>query len=116
MDLAAAALPVSLGTDSPVIPENPWWVLHHFTTRETLSAGAVGGEQAVSRMEALRAMTRGYAWLTFREDRTGSLEPGKLADFVVSSEDYLACPDPCLESMEALMTVVGGEVVHDRLR
>jgi len=33
-----ADIPVSLGTDSPVVPYDPWWVLHHFTTRETISA------------------------------------------------------------------------------
>ena len=48
-----AEIPVSLGTDSPVVPYDPWWVLHHFTTRGTISAGVVGRDQAVSRLEAL---------------------------------------------------------------
>lgn len=114
-DYLDAGVEISLGTDSPVIPENPWWVLHHFTTRGTMSAGVAGGDQRVSRMEALRAATLGYARLTFSEDRRGSLEPGKLADLVVLAEPYLTCPDPCLETMEVEATMVGGEVVHGAL-
>lgn len=109
-----AGIPVSLGTDSPVVPYDPWWVLHHFTTRGTISAGVMGGDQRVSRIEALRAMTEGYAYLTFSEDRRGTLEVGKLADLAVTAESYLDCADPCLETMQVDMTVVGGRVVWER--
>jgi predicted amidohydrolase YtcJ len=114
-DYLDAGIPVSLGTDSPVVPENPWWGLHHFTTRQTISAGVMGEDQKISRMEALRANTMGFARLTFDEDRKGSLEPGKLADLVVTSDDYLSCPDPCIENMEAELTMVGGQVVYSTL-
>ena len=109
-----AGVPVSLGTDAPVVPYDPWWVLHHFTTRSTISAGVVGEDQFVSRMEALEAMTLGYAWLTFSEDERGTLDVGKLADLVVTQEDYLQCEDPCLESMEVDLTVLGGRIVWER--
>jgi len=109
-----AGVPVSLGTDAPVVPYDPWWVLHHFTTRSTISAGVVGEDQFVSRMEALEAMTLGYAWLTFSEDERGTLDVGKLADLVVTQEDYLQCDDPCLESMEVDLTVLGGSIVWER--
>ena len=71
-----AGIPVSLGTDSPVVPYDPWWVLHHFTTRETISGGVVGGGQRVTRLQALQAATEGYAYLTFAEDERGTLEVG----------------------------------------
>lgn len=109
-----AGVPVSLGTDSPVVPYDPWWVLHHFTTRGTISAGVVGADQAVSRQQALRAATEGYAYLIFAEDERGTLAPGKLADLVVTAESYLDCPDPCLESMRADLTMVDGRVVWER--
>lgn len=109
-----AEVPVSLGTDAPVVPYDPWWVLHHFTTRGTISAGTIGEGQRVSREEALRAATEGYAWLTFQEDERGRLAEGMWADLIVTAEDYLACPDPCLETMEVDMTVVGGRVVWTR--
>lgn len=109
-----AEVPVSLGTDSPVVPYDPWWVLHHFTTRGTISAGVVGADQKVTRLEALRAATAAYAYLTFSEDELGTLEVGKLADVVVTAENYLTCPDPCLEAMLVDLTVVGGRVVWER--
>ena len=109
-----AEIPVSLGTDSPVVPYDPWWVLHHFTTRGTISAGVVGRHQAVSRLEALSVATAGYAYLTFSEDERGTLEVGKLADLAVTAEDYLTCPDPCLETMRVDLTVVGGRIVWER--
>jgi hypothetical protein len=109
-----AGVPVSLGTDAPVVPYDPWWVLHHFTTRGTISAGVVGEDQRVSREEALRAATAGYAHLVFDEDERGTLESGRLADLVVIADSYLECPDPCLETMEVDLTVVGGRVVWER--
>ena len=109
-----ADIPVSLGTDSPVVPHDPWWVLHHFTTRETISAGVFGADQRVTRLEALRAATEGYAYLTFSEDERGSLEVGKLADLAVTAMDYLTCADPCLESMQVDLTVVGGRIEWER--
>jgi len=109
-----AGIPVSLGTDSPVVPYDPWWVLHHFTTRGTISAGATGIDQAVTRREAISAATEGYAWLTFSERDRGALRPGMYADLIVTAEDVLACPDPCLETMLVDLTLVGGRVVWER--
>ena len=55
-----AGIPISLGTDSPVVPYDPWWVLHHFTTRETISAGVVGEGSA---HYARRGAPRGHGRL-----------------------------------------------------
>jgi len=109
-----AGIPISLGTDSPVVPWDPWWTLHHFTTRGTITAGVVGAEQSITRREVVRAATEGYAYLTFEESLKGTLEVGKLADLVVVADDLLECADPCLETMQVDLTVVGGEVVYDR--
>jgi predicted amidohydrolase YtcJ len=109
-----ADVPVSLGTDAPVVPYDPWWVLHHFTTRGTISAGVMGEGQRVSREAALRAMTEGYAWLTETEGTRGTLAPGMLADLVVTGENYLDCEDPCLETMLVDLTMVGGRIVWQR--
>lgn len=109
-----ADIPVSLGTDAPVVPYDPWWMLHHFTTRGTISAGVLDDAQAVDRLSALRAATEGYAYLVFAEDERGTLEEGKQADLIVTTESYLECPDPCLETMEVDLTVVDGRIVWER--
>jgi predicted amidohydrolase YtcJ len=51
------------------------------------------------------------AWLTMEEGTKGSIEPGKLADLVVLSEDPLTCPAPRLRDAKVLATLVGGKVV-----
>lgn len=79
----------------------------------------VGGDrvlrqsQTITREEALIAHTRANAYLIFREDEVGSIEPGKLADLVVLDRDYLTVPADELADTHALMTLVGGRIVHD---
>lgn len=109
-----AGIPTSLGTDAPVVPYDPWWVLHHFTTRGTISAGVIGEDQRVSREEALRAATEAYGYLTFTEGDRGTLAPGMLADLAVTSASYVDCPDPCLEDMQVDLTMVDGRIVWER--
>jgi predicted amidohydrolase YtcJ len=106
-----AGIPVSLGTDTPVVPYPPLWVLYHFVTRDTISAGVMGEDQKVSREEALRAMTQGGAALTFEESSKGTLEKGKLADLVVLDEDILTCAPERIRDMGIALTMVGGRVV-----
>jgi predicted amidohydrolase YtcJ len=108
-----AGLPVSLGTDSPVVPYPPLWGIYHFVTRQTISGGALGADQRITREEALRAITMGYAWLTSEENVKGSIAPGKLADFVVLSGDIMTCPEKQIEQLQVVTTVVGGRVVFE---
>jgi predicted amidohydrolase YtcJ len=109
-----AGIPVSLGTDTPVVPYPPLWVLYHFITRDTISVGVMGEDQKVSREEALRSMTLGGAALTFEEDLKGTLETGKLADLVVLDEDILTCEPDRIRDMGVSLTIVGGRVVFRR--
>jgi hypothetical protein len=109
-----AGLPVSGGSDSPVIPYAPFWVMYHFVTRDTISGGVFGSEEGVSREEALRLLTINNARLMFEEKEKGSIEAGKLADLVVVSDDILTCPPERLRATEALLTMVGGKVVYQK--
>jgi predicted amidohydrolase YtcJ len=109
-----AGIPVSLGTDTPVVPYPPLWVLYHFITRDTISAGVMGEDQKVSREEALRAMTLRGAALTFEENLKGTLEPGKLADLVVLEEDILTCEPERIRDMGISLTMVGGKIAYRR--
>jgi predicted amidohydrolase YtcJ len=99
------------GTDSPVVPYPPLWTMYHFISRDTISGGVLGPDQKITRAEALRLSTADNAYLTFEEKTKGSIEPGKLADFVVLGEDILTVPERRIEQMKVLMTVVGGKTV-----
>ena len=103
---------VAAGTDAPVVPYPPLWTLYHFVSRDTISGGVLGGDQRITRAQALRIATMGNARLTFEEDTKGSIEPGKLADFVLLAEDLMAVPDKRITQMKVLMTVVGGKTVY----
>jgi predicted amidohydrolase YtcJ len=108
-----AGLLVAGGTDSPVVPFNPFWELYHFASRDTMSAGVYGADQKVtSRTQLLRLITINYAVLIGEEDRRGSIEPGKLADFAVLTDDFLTVPVDAIPKMKALLTVVGGKEVY----
>ena len=103
---------VAGGTDSPVIPYNPFWSIYHFITRDTISDGVYGPQERITREEALRVYTINNARLTFEESLKGSLEPGKLADLVVLSADYLTVPEKAIESLKPVATMVGGRFVY----
>jgi predicted amidohydrolase YtcJ len=109
-----AGLPVSSGTDSPVVPFPPLWTLYHFVTRDTITGGVLGADQHVSRQEAIRMATINNAWLTFEEQTKGSLETGKLADLIVLSENPMTCTEHKLRDAEVLLTMVGGKIVYER--
>ena len=63
-------------------------------------------------MEALRCATMNGAYLTFDEEKKGSLEPGKLADIAVLSADPLTVPEEAIRDITADMTMVGSNVVY----
>jgi hypothetical protein len=71
-------------------------------------------EEALTREQAIRFYTINNAHLLFLEDRIGSLEPGKKADFVVIDHDLLTCPDDQIKSTRALTTYLDGKQVFHR--
>lgn len=105
-----------LDPDASLNPYNPFLTLYVAVTRRTEGGQVIGPGQAVSREEALKMMTANAAWLSFEEQRKGSIEPGKLGDLVVISDDYLACPPERLRQIRAVATVLGGQVVHEASR
>jgi predicted amidohydrolase YtcJ len=81
-------------------------------TRRTSAGAVINPEQRVTRLEALRMWTLNAAYLSFEEKSKGSIEPGKLADLVVISKDFLSCPEDEIRDIETLLTVVDGKVVY----
>ncbi len=102
------------GTDAHrVASYNPFTTLRWLLV-DSKKAGATPRkpEQTPTREDALRAYTIGSAWFSFDENKRGSLEPGKLADLAVLSKDYMTVPLDQLESVESLLTMVGGKIVY----
>jgi predicted amidohydrolase YtcJ len=102
-----------LEADTAMNPFNPFLTMATAVTRRSEGGDVIGGDQHVSRMEALRLMTRDAARLSFDESRTGSIEVGKLGDLAILSHDLLACPEDQIKAITVDLTVVGGQVVHD---
>src|SRR5439155_6613124 len=78
------------------------------------SGRIVSAGDAVSREEALRMMTSMAARFSFDEKNRGSIETGKLGDFVVLDDHFLTCPPERLRTIRADMTIIGGRVVFER--
>jgi predicted amidohydrolase YtcJ len=95
-------------------PFNPFLTMYSATTRRTEGGRVVGGNEAVSRQEALRMMTSMAARFSFDENNRGSIETGKLGDFVVLSDHFLTVPAEQLRAIRADLTLIGGRVVFQR--
>lgn len=109
-----AGVKVGAGTDAHrVASYNPFVVLQWLLDGRTVS----GKEQRVAdeiptREQALRLYTQGSAWFAFDEQRRGTLEAGKLADFALLDQDITTVPVDRIGRTSSLLTVVGGQVVH----
>jgi predicted amidohydrolase YtcJ len=73
-------------------------------------------EQRISREQAIRLYTINNAWLTFQEKEKGSLEKGKLADFIVLDRDILTCPVEDVRKIQVEQTYLGGKLIYRTLR
>lgn len=105
------------GSDAPVELVNPYHGLYAAVTRQGRDGQPEGGwyvGEALTREEALKAFTVWTAYGQFEEDIKGSLEVGKLADFVVIDRDYMKCPANEIKDIQAMTTVLGGEVIYQK--
>lgn len=96
-----------------IAPMNPWIHMYYATTGRNARGELINDGQQITREEVLRLYTHDNGWFLREEDSLGTIEPGKLADLVVLSEDYFSVPDDRLRHIRSVMTVVGGRVVHD---
>lgn len=102
------------GSDVPVTPLNPWWGIWAAIARKELESGQVlASEERISVKQALTLYTRNGAYAGFEEDSKGSLEAGKLADFIVIDRDVLSVPTDELKDAKVLQTFISGRCVYD---
>ena len=109
-DLIDAGVKVALITDNvPISLFGPVWQTVARLSRTNIR---IAPQQAITRSEAIRCATENGAYLTFDEDKKGTLEPGKLADLAVLSTDPLTVAEAQIPNVTADMTMVGGRIVH----
>ena len=102
-----------IGSLRSVNPYNPFLGIWTVLARQPRRADQpLHPEQIITREQALRLYTINNAWLTFEERQKGSLEPGKLADFVVLQTDLLTCPVEAIRTMAVKETYLGGQRVY----
>jgi len=108
---------LAFGTDFPVESPNPFPGLAAGISRQDMNGQPPGGwipSQRLTLGEALHAYTRGAAYAGFAEDKIGSLEPGKYADFVLVDRDLTAIDPISLGKTEVLETWIAGKKVWSR--
>ncbi|MFN3135043.1 MAG: amidohydrolase [Candidatus Kryptonium sp.] len=103
------------GSDWNVAPLSPILGIYAAVARQTLDGKHPEGwfpEQKISVEEAVECYTINNAYAEFAEDEKGSITPGKLADFVVLSDDIFNIPAEKIKDVKVLMTVLGGKVIY----
>ncbi|UGU16803.1 amidohydrolase [Sinomicrobium kalidii] len=106
---------IALGTDFPVEHVNPFYTFYAAVARKDLEGYPDNGFQpgnALSREEALKGMTIWAAYSNFEENEKGSIEPGKLADFIILDKDIMEVPPEEIPGMKVEGTFVGGKKVY----
>jgi predicted amidohydrolase YtcJ len=106
---------LAFGSDSPVAPLNPLLGVYAAVTRRTLDDKNPSGwipEQKLSVEETVRAFTWGSAYAEFQENVKGTIEPGKLADIVILSDDIFTIDPIKIGDAKVVLTVMDGRVVY----
>lgn len=109
---------LAFGTDWSVAPLSPMWTIYAAVTRATLDGKNPEGwvpEQKLTVPEAVEAYTMGSAYAEFQEKEKGSITPGKLADFVILSDDIFHIPPAQIRNVKVEATYLGGKLVYGGL-
>jgi len=108
---------IAAGSDFPVESINPLFGFYAAVSRKDQKGYPENGymkENALTREEALKAMTIWAAYASFMEHETGSIETGKFADFVIMDDDLLKVSEEKLWQLKVLSTYIGGRKVYQR--
>jgi hypothetical protein len=106
-------LGIHLAISSDILPIGPMVGLYAAVTRKGMSGRIFAEDEAISMMEALQAYTLFGAYLSFEEGTKGSIEPGKLADFIVLDQDLLTVDPEKIMNTKVLQTWLGGRLVYE---
>lgn len=112
-----SAAVLAFGTDVPVESPNPFAGLAAAMTREDAAGQPFGGwmpAQRLNREQAWQAYTYGAAFAAFAEDRLGTLEPGKRADFLIIDQDIMLARPAQIRQLQVLQTWIAGKPAYIR--
>ncbi len=101
-------------SDAPIIDPNPMHGIYFAVTRKTQTGQTIAPHEAITVLQAIRAYTMSGAYATFEEEMKGSLEPGKLADLAVLSDNILKVPSEKILGIKVDLTIVDGKVVYEK--
>ena len=107
---------LAFGSDWPVVTLNPWPGVQNALTRRTTEGDPPGGfvpGERIGLEDTIKAYTLGAALAGHRENAEGSLEPGKLADLIVLSQDLFKIEPSQVANTEVWLTMVGGKAVYE---
>ncbi|MDR2462919.1 MAG: amidohydrolase [Verrucomicrobiales bacterium] len=107
-------IPVGAGTDATrVASYNPWVSLYWLVSGRTVGGTPLYPDRnCLSREEALRLYTQGSSWFSTESGKKGTIVEGQLADLIALTDDYLTVPEEQIKSLESVLTIVGGAIVH----
>jgi len=113
--IQAAGGVLAFGSDWPVVTLSPWAGLQNALTRQTTEGDPKGGwipSERIGLADAIKGYTLNAAFAGHRERSEGSLEPGKLADLIVVSQDLFKIDPMKIVDTQVMLTMVGGRVVY----
>ena len=93
---------------------DPLWGIYEALSRVTMSGESAGTEERLGLFDAVRMFTINGAYASFEEKIKGSLEPGKLADLIVLDRNLIGSRPEEIREAAVALTMIGGEVVHER--
>ncbi len=104
-------LVVAGSSDSPVVPNNPFFGIYAAVNRQTETGRYLLTDEAIGIHQAIKLYTTNAAYATFEENLKGSLSPGKLADIVMLDDDPMEVSSEVIKDIKVLMTMIDGQVV-----
>ena len=110
---------VGAGSDAAAVSVfDPWLEIYYMVTGKNSAGELINDKQQLTRQEAIRLYTANNGWFLHEEEKLGTIEPGKLGDVVVLSEDYFdskKVPDEEIKRLKSVLTVVDGKIVYDSM-
>jgi predicted amidohydrolase YtcJ len=96
-----------------IAPMNPWLHMYYAVTGKNARGVLINDGRQISREQVMKLYTASNGWFLREENQLGSIEAGKLGDLAVLNQDYFTVPEETIKKTSAVMTVVGGKIVHD---